>query len=97
MGRYTRDCLGPRLTELSGAQSPVFGWEDYHRRDPDRVTRKRLQTFVDLFTYLAFPMAGVIVFWSSLPARPQLLGVSIVETIGLAVLARQFLRYTERC
>ncbi|MER5492303.1 hypothetical protein [Streptomyces sp. NPDC002490] len=97
MGRYTRDCLGPRLTELSGAQFPVFGWEDYHRRDPDRVTRKRLQTFVDLFTYLAFPMAGVIVFWSSLPARPQLLGVSIVETIGLAVLARQFLRYTERC
>ncbi len=96
IGRYVRERLGPRLTELSGARDVVFGWEGYHRGDADRTTRKRLQTAVDLFTYVAFPIACVIAFWSSAAVHPQLLIVSIVETIALAMLAWQFLRYAER-
>ncbi|MFE6502359.1 hypothetical protein [Kitasatospora sp. NPDC057738] len=96
MGRYIRDCLGPQLTGLSGAQDAVFAWEHYHRSDSSRTTRKRLQTAIDLFMYLAFPMSGVIAFWSSSTVRPQLLGISLAETLALAVLAWQFLRYAER-
>ncbi|MEU3498868.1 hypothetical protein ABZ747_35950 [Kitasatospora cineracea] len=96
IGRYIRDCLGPRLTELSDARDAVFGWEGYHRSDVGRTTRKRLQVAVDLFTYLAFPMASVIAFWSSAAVHPLLLIVSVVEAITLAVLTWQFLHYAER-
>ncbi|ROR42380.1 hypothetical protein [Kitasatospora cineracea] len=96
IGRYIRDHLGPRLTELSDAPAPVFGWEAYHRSDVGRATRKRLQTAVDLFTYLVFPLANMIVFWNSASIHPPLLVVSIAETIALTVLAWQFLRYAER-
>ncbi|MFE4176949.1 hypothetical protein ACFRR7_33780 [Streptomyces sp. NPDC056909] len=96
IGRYTRDQLGPRLAELSGAPGAVFGWEGYHRGDANRTTRKRLQIAVDLFTYLALPMSCVIAFWSSRDVQPLLLTASIVQTLALAVLAWQFLRYAER-
>ncbi|MEU6928194.1 hypothetical protein AB4225_16720 [Streptomyces sp. 2RAF24] len=96
IGRYIRDHLRPRLTELSGAQGAVFGWEDYHRSDTSRTVRKRLQAAVDLFTYLVFPMAGVIAFWSSVSSSPWLLSVSILEALALVMLARQLLRYAER-
>ncbi|MFJ5276377.1 hypothetical protein [Streptomyces parvulus] len=97
IGRYIRDHLGPRLAELSGtSRGTVFGWEVYHRGDASRATRKRLQTSVDLFTYLAFPMTCVIAFWTSQAVHPLLLIVSIMETIALAVLGWQFLHYAER-
>lgn len=65
VGCYIRDRLGPRLAELSGAHGAVFGWEIYHRDDASRTTRKRLQTAVDLFTYLALPMICVTAFPAS--------------------------------
>lgn len=96
VGRYIRDRLGPRLTELSGARGVVFGWEIYHRGDPSRTTRKRLQTAVDLFTYLALPMVCVTAFWCSSPVQPLLAVFSLAQTLALAVLGWQFLRYAER-
>ncbi|ANH92800.1 MULTISPECIES: hypothetical protein [unclassified Streptomyces] len=96
VGCYIRDQLGPRLAELSGARGAVFGWETYHRGDAGRTTRKRLQTIVDLFTYLALPMVCVAAFWCSPAVRPSLVIVSLAQTLALAVLGWQFLRYTER-
>lgn len=96
VGCYIRDQLGPRLAELSGAGGTVFGWELYHRDDAGRATRKRLQTAVDLCTYLALPMVCVTVFWCSPAVRPALLIVSLAQTLSLAVLGWQFLRYAER-
>ncbi|MEU9620358.1 hypothetical protein [Streptomyces sp. NPDC048155] len=97
IGRYIRDQLGPRLAELSGTRrGAVFGWEIYHRGDANRTTRKRLQTTIDLLTYLALPMTCVIAFWCSRAAHPLLLIVSIVQALALAVLGWQFLRYAER-
>jgi hypothetical protein len=96
VGCYIRDQLGPRLTELSGARSAVFGWEIYHRDDASRTTRKRLQTAVDLFTYSALPMICVTAFWCSPAARPLLVIVSFAQALALAVLGWQFLRYAER-
>ncbi|MET9395075.1 hypothetical protein ABZY20_32485 [Streptomyces sp. NPDC006624] len=95
VGCYIRDRLGPRLAELSGAPGAVFGWETYHRDDARRTTRKRLQTAVDLFTYVALPMICVIAFWCSPAVRPLLLTVSLAQTLALAVLGWQFLRYAE--
>ncbi|MEU0818090.1 hypothetical protein [Streptomyces mirabilis] len=74
----------------------MFGWEIYHRDDASRTTRKRLQTAVDLFTYLALPMTCVIAFWSSRAVHSLLLIVSIVQTLALAMLGWQFLHYAER-
>ncbi|WP_062216713.1 hypothetical protein [Streptomyces sp. NBRC 109706] len=95
VGCYIRDQLGPRLAELSGASGAVFGWETYHRGDERRTTRKRLQTAVDLFTFLALPMACVTTFWCSPTTPPPLLIASLTQTLALAVLGWQFLRYAE--
>ncbi|MBV1947013.1 hypothetical protein KUF69_11455 [Streptomyces sp. BV129] len=96
IGRYIRDQMGPRLAELSDVRGAVFGWEAYHRHDASRTTRKRLQTAVDLFAYLAVPLTCVIAFWCSRSVHPLLLIVSIVQTLALAMLAWQFLHYAER-
>ncbi|OEV07394.1 hypothetical protein [Streptomyces nanshensis] len=97
IGRYIRDQLGPRLAELSGTSpSAIFGWEVYHRDDASRATRKRLQTAVDLFTYLVLPTTCVITFWTSRAVQPFPLIVSVTETLALAALGWQFLHYAER-
>jgi hypothetical protein len=96
VGCYIRDRLGPRLAELSGAHGAVFGWEIYHREDASRTTRKRLQTAVDLFAYVALPMICVTAFWCSPAVQPLLLIVSFAQTLTLTVLGWQFLHYTER-
>ncbi|MFD8020065.1 hypothetical protein ACFV6G_06520 [Streptomyces lavendulae] len=96
IGCYIRDKLGPRLGELTAARSTAFGWEIYHRDDASRTTRKRLQTAVDLLTYLALPMICVTTFWCSPAAQTLLVIASIVQTFALAVLGWQFLRYAER-
>ncbi|MEU0953142.1 hypothetical protein ABZ353_12460 [Streptomyces niveus] len=96
VGRYIRDQLGPRLAELSGARGTVFGWEIYHRDDASRTTRKRLQTVVDLFTYLVLPMTCVTAFWCSPAVQSLFVIVSLAQTVALALLGWQFLRYAER-
>ncbi|WP_019545393.1 hypothetical protein [Streptomyces sulphureus] len=96
IGYYVRDQLGPRIGELASAQGTVFGWEVYNRNLAGRTLRKRLQTAVDLFTYLILPMVCTIAFWCSPAARPLLVLTSLVQTLALAVLGWQFLRRTER-
>ncbi|MEW2174818.1 hypothetical protein AB0890_00520 [Streptomyces sp. NPDC005406] len=96
VGCYIRDRLGPRLAELSGARGAVFGWEIYHRDDASRSMRKRLQTAVDLFTFLALPMICITAFWCSPAVQPLLVIASLAQTVALAVLGWQFLRYAER-
>lgn len=96
IGYYVRDQLGPRLGELSSARGTVFGWEVYYRNVAGRTMRKRLQTVVDLFTYLILPMVCTTAFWCSPTARPLLVLTSLVQTLALTVLGWQFLRRTER-
>ncbi|MEK8143704.1 hypothetical protein NKH18_21875 [Streptomyces sp. M10(2022)] len=96
VGCYIRDQLGPRLAELIGAHGVVFGWEIYHRSDASRASRKRLQTVVDLFTYVVLPVICMTAFWCSPAVRPLLLIVSLAQALALAVLGWQFLRYAER-
>ncbi|MFE2107758.1 hypothetical protein ACFXAF_18105 [Kitasatospora sp. NPDC059463] len=96
IGCYVRDQLGPRLGELASAHATVFGWEVYYRNVAGRAMRKRLQTAVDLFTYLVLPMVCTTAFWSSPTIQPLLLLASVVQTLALAVLGWQLLRRAER-
>ncbi|QXQ99073.1 hypothetical protein [Streptomyces sp. WY228] len=95
IGCYVRDRLGPRLGELASARGAMFGWEVYHRDVAGRAMRKRLQTTVDLFTYLILPMVCMIAFWCSHTAHFLLVLTSLVQTLTLAVLGWQFLRRAE--
>ncbi|MFF5769157.1 hypothetical protein ACFY8V_03115 [Streptomyces californicus] len=95
IGCYVRDQLGPRLGELSSARGAVFGWEVYHRNVAGRTMRKRLQTAVDLFTYLILPLVCTIAFWCSTAARPLLVLTSVAQTLALAALSWQFIRRAE--
>ncbi|MFF0888461.1 hypothetical protein [Streptomyces sp. NPDC003456] len=96
IGDYVRDRLGPRLGELASADGAVFGWEVYHRDVAGHTVRKRLQSAVDLFTYLVLPMVCTTAFWCSPVVQPLLLVASLGQTLALAVLGLQFLRRTER-
>ncbi|MEV7295412.1 hypothetical protein ACIQ9K_31830 [Streptomyces microflavus] len=96
IGYYVRDRLGPRLGELAATQGAVFGWEIYHRNVAGRAVRKRLQTAVDLFTYLVLPMVCTTAFWRSPVVQPLLLLASLGQTLALAVLGWQFLCRRER-
>ncbi|MFJ6914085.1 hypothetical protein ACIQUX_09000 [Streptomyces sp. NPDC101133] len=96
IGYYVRDHLGPRLEELTSSRGAVFSWETYHRSVAGRTVRKRLQTAVDLFTYLVLPVACTTAFWCSPSVQPLLVLTSIGQTLALAVLGWQFLRRTER-
>ncbi|MCX5142505.1 hypothetical protein [Streptomyces sp. NBC_00338] len=96
IGCYVRDRLGPRLGELTSAHGAVFGWEIYHRNVAGRTVRKRIQTAVDLFTYLVLPMVCTTAFWCSVAVQPLLMLASLVQTLALAVLGWQFVRRSER-
>ncbi|MFD7864911.1 hypothetical protein [Streptomyces sp. NPDC057682] len=95
IGSYVRDRLGPRLGELASVHGTAFGWEVYHRNVAGRALRKRLQTTVDLFTYLVLPMVCTTAFWCSPTVQPLLVLVSAVQALALAVLGWRFLRRTE--
>lgn len=96
IGCYIREQLGPRLGELASAQGTVFGWEVYHRNVAGRTVHKRLQTAVDLFTYLVLPMICTTAFWCTPTVQPLLAIASLVQTLALAVLGWQFLRRVVR-
>lgn len=96
IGRYIRSELGPRLTALSAADAPIFGWEVYHRSDRLRVPRKLMQALVDMTAYIAVPVIGLAAFWLHNSAGPLLILVSVVEAAALVGMAVQFLLYGER-
>lgn len=95
IGYYVRDRLGPRLGELASARGAMFGWEVYHRDVAGRTIRKRLQTAVDLFTYLILPMVCMIAFWCSPTVHLLLVLTSLAQTLTLAALGWQFLSRAE--
>ncbi|MGX1759287.1 hypothetical protein ACWIG5_20610 [Streptomyces lydicus] len=95
VGRYIRHELAPRLEQLTSDPLAVFGWESAHRRDAYRLSRKRIQLAVDLLTFCAVPLAALTVYWLLGPARWPLLLVSAAETIMVAGLATQIVRYAD--
>jgi hypothetical protein len=78
IGRYIRLDLGPRVTELVGSKTPVFGWESNHRSDRRRRSRKIIQLGADLMT---FCVPGLI----AIAARLTIASSSILTMVIVAV------------
>ncbi len=91
IGRYLRDDLGERLTELSGA--PVLGWEHEHRGDTRRRQRKSIQLAVDASTF-AGPALVSLGAYLALTDPPVLGWLAVVPlAAAAAVLVAQQVAY----
>lgn len=95
IGRYIRRDLAPRLKELTGADSPVFGWEGAHRDDTHRMSRKYLQLGVDLATFCLPALLAIIAYWIVGPITPLFMALSLLEFGGVSVLVTQIIIYAD--
>ncbi|MCX5075543.1 hypothetical protein OHA84_12935 [Streptomyces sp. NBC_00513] len=95
IGRYVRDELGPRLTQLAGSQGDfaAFGWEQAHRGDARHRSRKTFQCLVDLTAFCALPLAGLLVFWAGGPGGGLLVALSVLEALAVVGLGMQIVLY----
>ncbi|WP_228543621.1 hypothetical protein [Micromonospora sp. S-DT3-3-22] len=89
ISRYIRESLRPTLARLEPARDDaVFGWEEFHRSDRRRRSRKILQLLVDLGTFCVPACGAIVVYWVNGPWRWPFMIVSLLElavVIGLAV------------
>lgn len=94
IGRYVRDELGPRLTQIAsyGGDFAAFGWETAHRGDARRTSRKAIQMAVDLTAFCAVPLAALVVFWVD-GGGGLLVALSVLEALAVAGLAVQVVVY----
>jgi hypothetical protein len=95
IGRYVREELGPRLSQLAsgGSDFVAFGWEAAHRGDARRGSRKAIQVVVDLTAFCAVPLAALVVFWVAGEGDGLLVALSVLEAVVVAGLAVQIVLY----
>lgn len=95
LGRYISDELVPYIQERTPPDTPVFGWESYHRDGPRRRARKAWQMLADLIAFCVTGGAALTAFWAQ-PDRPAaLLAVSAVEAALLLGLAYQIVLHAD--
>ncbi|MEU7852392.1 hypothetical protein [Nonomuraea sp. NPDC049141] len=98
IGRYVRGHLGPRLAGLVDDGSndiDLFTWEKYHREDPLRPSRKRLQLAVDLAAFCVPSLTALTLLWLLGPHTPMVLLGSAAALAAVVVLAAQIIRYAD--
>jgi fatty acid desaturase len=94
-GRYIRTELAPRLAAELPPNTPVFGWESFHRGDQRRRTRKALQLAVDLAMFCLAPAAALVVFWASGSWTVVYMAISVVESLAILGLAMHLVLYAD--
>lgn len=99
IGRYIRDNLEKRISKLiDGAADDqiLFGWEVAHRGDSQRVTRKYLQLFIDLLTFVFSGLTALVgfLFMSSKPTSLAI-ALAVIEMLLLIGLSFGFIAYAE--
>ncbi|MGN9760700.1 hypothetical protein [Streptomyces sp. SD31] len=92
IGRYVRGELGPRLARLAGAEG-AFGWEDFHRGDARRVSRKAVQLVVDLLAFCVVPLSALVVYWAGGGTSTGLVILSVGEALAVAGLGAYIVLY----
>ncbi|WP_329334548.1 hypothetical protein OG866_13560 [Streptomyces sp. NBC_00663] len=94
IGAYVRGELAPKLAELvqPGSELQVFGWENAHRGDARRGSRKALQLAVDLLAFCGVPLAALVVFWAA-GGSGLLVALSGLEALAVGGLASQVVWY----
>jgi hypothetical protein len=95
IGRYVRMELAPQLAVLTGDSTPIFGWENAHRNDRRRVSRKYSQLVVDLVTFCVTPTVAIAVFWSSPSVPAMLMVASLAEIAFVGSLFVQIVLYAD--
>ncbi|MEV4575525.1 hypothetical protein AB0K16_19980 [Nonomuraea jabiensis] len=98
IGRYVCGRLGPRLVGLvddGSSEIDMFKWEKYHRDDPLRPCRKRLQLAVDLVAFCAPSLTALVLLWLLGPHTPTVLIGSAAALTAVVVLATQIIRYAD--
>ncbi|MFF5211037.1 hypothetical protein [Streptosporangium sp. NPDC000396] len=98
IGRYVRGRLGPRLVGLvddGSGDIDVFKWENYHREDPHRLSRKRLQLAVDLVAFCAPSLTALTLLWLLGPHTPLVRIGSAAALAAVMILAGQIIRYAD--
>jgi hypothetical protein len=93
IGRYTRTVLGARLGDLAGER--VLDWEDFHRADDRRRSRKIGQLAVDLTTFALPAVVGLVGFWATARTSGWFFLASAIELVAVAWLVYQILRYAD--
>ncbi|WP_431914905.1 hypothetical protein [Nonomuraea jabiensis] len=98
IARYVRGQLGPRLVGLvddGSGDIDVFKWESYHREDPHRPSRKRLQLAVDLVAFCAPSLTALALLWLLGPHTPLVQIGSAAALAAVTILATQIIRYAD--
>ncbi|HUR03257.1 MAG TPA: hypothetical protein VM347_12000 [Nonomuraea sp.] len=98
IGRYVRARLGPRLIGLvdeGSSDIDLFKWEKYHREDPLRPSRKRLQLAADLAAFCVPSLTALTLLWLLGPHTPTILIGSAAALAAVVVLATQIIRYAD--
>ena len=93
IGQYLRTDLGPRLTELTGAE--MLRWESVHRSDDRRRQRKAIQLGVDLAAFVMPALAAVVWYMACGEPRPVLVLAGVAEAAVAVLTAWQFAVYAE--
>ena len=99
IGRYIRDKSEARISQLIGGAAdsqPLFGWEIDHRADPRRISRKSLQLFVDLLTFVISGLVALLAFWLlSSQISPTAIVLSVLEAVVLVGLGIKITTYAD--
>ncbi|MBO3751952.1 hypothetical protein J5X84_38285 [Streptosporangiaceae bacterium NEAU-GS5] len=98
IGGYVRCRLAPHLLgrlEDCSSGIDIFTWEQYHREDPLRCSRQRLQLAADLVAFCAPPLTALALLWLLGPHTPPVLIGSAAALTAVTVLAAQIIRYAE--
>lgn len=93
IGRYLRSEVVQRLSALAGGV-PVLGWEETHRGDSRRRSRKVIQLVIDILAFCGIPLAALGVFWSTGPVG-FLVVLSSVELVAVLGLVSQIIVYAD--
>jgi len=98
LGRYIRHDLSKTILNEVKFENPdtIFGWEIAHRSDARRTTRKYIQLFVDLLTFV-FPGLLVVTAYCLIKAPHSFVICSLIasEVIILLFLGYQIFLYAD--
>lgn len=96
IGRYIRTVLAAECRRLAeGEPARPFGWEQEHRRDRRRRSRKLSQLFVDLSAFCLPAGAALGIYWGQADIHAALLVVSVLEAGAVIFLAYQIIGHAD--
>lgn len=98
IGNYIKNVLIPKIdaSPEDNLLSLKENWENFIKKDPKRISRKRFQLFVDLSIYCISGIVSIIAFYILHTQFSIFMYIiSILEIILLTYLAIQFVRYSD--